>query len=99
MRPLSATEVLEAMVGMFASGDTSAAGDVVAPNYVDHQGIGAGPITGLEGFTSVVRSNHAAYERQEISVIDLFGASDRAVARIRWRGRRHDGEEVDRETI
>jgi predicted SnoaL-like aldol condensation-catalyzing enzyme len=94
-----ANEVLQAMVAMFASGDPSGAAEVVAPDYLDHQGLGSGPIRGVEGFAHVVRTNHAAYERQEISVEDLFGADDRAVARIRWRGRRHDGEEVDRETI
>jgi predicted SnoaL-like aldol condensation-catalyzing enzyme len=93
------TEVLEAMVAMFASGDPSAAAEVVAPDYLDHQGLGTGPIRGVEGFARVVRTNHAAHERQEISIEDVFGADDRAAARIRWRGRRHDGEKVDRETI
>ena len=32
-------------------------------------------------------------------VEDIFGTADRAVARIRWQGRRPDGEHVDRQTI
>lgn len=32
------------------------------------------------------------------SIEDLFGTHDRAVARIRWRGWRSDGTEIDRET-
>lgn len=99
MEELSATDVLQAMVAMFASGDPSQAATVVAEDYLDHQGLGAGPIRGVDGFAHVVRANHAAYEYQEVSIEDLFGVGDRAVARIRWRGRRRDGDEVDRETI
>lgn len=99
MERLAATEVLEAMVAMFASGDPSAAATVVAEDYLDHQGLGAGLIRGADGFAHVVRTNHAAYEHQQVSIEDLFGVRHRAVARIRWRGRRRDGEDVDRETI
>ena len=99
MRRLSATEVLEAMVAMFASGDPSAAAAVIAEDYLDHQGLGAGPMRGVDGFAHVVRTNYAAYAHQQVSIEDLFGVSDRAVARISWRGRRHDGEGVNRETI
>jgi predicted SnoaL-like aldol condensation-catalyzing enzyme len=99
MGPAVATEVLKAMVAMFASGDPSAAAAVVAEDYLDHQGLGSGPINGIDGFALVVRTNHAAYRDQEISIEDLFGVEDRAVARIRWRGERHDGEYVERETI
>jgi predicted SnoaL-like aldol condensation-catalyzing enzyme len=93
------TQVLEAMVAMFGSGDPSAAAEVVAADYLDHQGIGSGAVSGVEGFVHVVRTNEVAYDQQEVTIEDLFGANDRAVARIRWRGRRKDGVEVDRETI
>ena len=86
-------------MAMFASGDPSEAAAVVADDYLDHQGLGAGPLRGVDGFAHVVRANHAAHEHQEITIEDVFGAGDRAVARIRWRTRRRDGEEVDRETI
>ena len=99
MGPTTASGVLKAMVAMFASGDPSDAAAVVAEDYLDHQGLGAGPIRGIEGFALVVRTNHAAYDHQEISIEDLFGVDDRAVARIRWRGQRHNGGTVDRETI
>jgi hypothetical protein len=95
----TASEVMRAMVAMFLSGDPSGAAEVVAADYLDHQGLGAGPLTGVEGFAQVVRTNHAAYEHQEILIEDLFGVVDRAVARIRWRGRRHNGDAFDRETI
>jgi hypothetical protein len=41
MHRLTATEVLEELVAMFASGDPSTAAEVVAPDLVDHQGFGA----------------------------------------------------------
>jgi predicted SnoaL-like aldol condensation-catalyzing enzyme len=94
-----AIRVLEEMVAMFASGDPSGATAVVGEDYIDHQGLGTGEVRGVEGFARVVRTNFAAYERLEVSIEDLFGLEDRAVARIRWRGRRHSGEAVDRETI
>ena len=96
---MTPTGVLKAMVAIFASGDPSDAPAVVAEEYLDHQGLGAGPIRGIDGFALVVRTNHTAYQHQEISIEDLFGVEDRAAARIRWRGQRHDGAVVDRETI
>ncbi len=87
------------MVAMFASGDPSGASGVVAESYLDHQGIGHGPVRGVDGFADVVRTNHAAYEYLEVGIEDLFGGRDRAAARISWRGRRHDGMEVNRQTI
>lgn len=93
------TGVLKAMVAMFASGDPSDAAAIVAEDYVDHQGLGEGQLKGVEGFALVVRTNHAAYKDQEISIADVFGVEDRVVARIRWRGHQLNGEHVDRETI
>lgn len=95
----TASDVLRAMVAMFASGDPAHASAVVSADYLDHQGLGPEPISGVDGFAHVVRTNHAAYEHQDVVIEDLFGVDDRAVARIRWRGRRHSGEQVDRETI
>lgn len=95
----TAAQVLEEMVSMFDSGDSSAAADVVAEAYLDHQGLGGGPMRGVDGFIDVVEASWAGFELKMVTVEDLFAADDRAVARIRWRGRRHDGEELDRETI
>lgn len=90
--PTRASGVFKAMVAMFASGNPSDAAAVVAEDYLDHQGLGTGPIRGIDGFALVVRTNYAAYKHLEISIEDLFGVDDRAVARIRWRGQRPDGE-------
>jgi predicted SnoaL-like aldol condensation-catalyzing enzyme len=97
--PAVATDVLKAVVAMLASGDPSAAAAVFGEDYIDHQGLGSGPINGIDGFALVVRTNHAAYRHQEIPIEDLFGVEERAVARIRWRGQRHDGEYFEREAI
>jgi predicted SnoaL-like aldol condensation-catalyzing enzyme len=99
VQPRSATQVLEAIVAIFASGDASEASHIVAEDYFDHQGLGDEPIRGVDGFAHVVRTNYGAYEHQEITIEDIFGSGDRAVARIRWRGRRRGGEKIDRETI
>ena len=97
--PLTAVEVLTAMVAMFDSGDPTYADRVVAADYVDHQGFGQGPMRGVDGFALVVTANYAGYEQHEVTIEDMFGTIDRAVARIRWQGRRPDGEYVDRQTI
>ena len=97
--PLTAVEVLTAMVAMFDSGDPTHADRLVAADYLDHQGLGQGPMRGVDGFVQVVATNKAGYEQQDVTIEDIFGTTDRAVARIRWRGRRPDGDRVDRETI
>ena len=97
--PLTAVEVLTAMVAMFDSGDPTYADRVVAAGYLDHQGFGQGPMRGVDGFAHVVTTNYAGYVQHEVTIEDMFGTIDRAVARIRWQGRRPDGEYVDRQTI
>lgn len=87
------------MIAMFASGDPSGTAEVVASDYLDHQGLEAGPLEGVEGFAHVVRTNHSTYQSQTISIEDLFEAGDRAVAGIRRRGRSLRGEDVDRQTL
>jgi predicted SnoaL-like aldol condensation-catalyzing enzyme len=94
-----AMDVLAAMVAIFASGDPADAAAVVADDYLDHQGLGDGPRHGVAGFAEVVRANRDACEHQEITIEDLFGTADRAVARIRWRGRLRGGAAFDRQTI
>ena len=95
----SATEVLVAMVAMFDSGDPTGADAVVAVHYHDHQGLAGRPLRGVEGFAHVVRTTRANHIRQTVSIEDVFGVEDRAVARLRWQGVRVDGTEVDRQTI
>ena len=94
-----ATAVMEAMVAMFASGDPSEASASVDEAYLDHQGLGAGPLHGVDGFAFVVRANFASYRHLEVRIEDLFASGDRVAARITWVGRRSNGEHTTRETI
>jgi predicted ester cyclase len=90
---------MRAMVAMFASGDPGRAGDVVDVDYLDHQGLGDGPLRGVDGFAFVVRTNFAAYDELAVRIDDLFATPDRVAARITWEGRRLDGEVTTRQTI
>ena len=94
-----ALEVMSAMVAMFASGDPSEASHFVDESYHDHQGLGAGPLHGVNGFTSVVRTNFASYRDLDVRIEDLFASVDRVAARITWEGHRVNGEHVVRRTI
>ncbi len=94
-----AEAVMRAMVAMFASGDPARAGEVVDVDYLDHQGLGDGPMRGVDGFAFVVRTNFAAYDELAVRIDDLFATPDRVAARITWEGRRLDGEFTTRQTI
>ena len=94
-----AQDVMTAMVAMFASGDPSDAADFVDVSYLDHQGLGDGPLRGVDGFAFVVRTNFASYQHLDVRIEDLFATGDRVAARISWEGRRTDGEHTVRQTI
>ena len=66
---------------------------------LDAARLGQGPMRGVDGFAQVVATSHAGCEQQEVTIEDIFCTPDRAVARIRWQGRRPNGERVGRETI
>ena len=91
--------VMRAMVSIFASGDLSKVEAVVHTDYVDHQGLGAGPIRGPDGFATVVRAARSNYEVLDVVLQDLIEGHDRSAARLRWRGIRLSGESVERESI
>lgn len=94
----SAIDVLRAMVEMFSTGDVSRAGDVVAADYLDHQGLGGNEMRGVDGFVEVVRVARQAYSALKVEVVDvkLSGASVEGL--LRWQGVRDDGTAVRRET-
>lgn len=74
MNERTAAQVLEAMVAMFDSGDSTDAADVVAEGYLDHQGLGQGPMVGIAGFVDVVEGCRAGFEQMTVTVEDLFGS-------------------------
>lgn len=91
--------MIEAMVSMFATGDLSEIKATVHSDYLDHQGLGAGPIRRPDGFATVVRAARSDNDVLEVAVEDLIEGMDRAAARLSWRGTRSSGESVERETI
>jgi predicted SnoaL-like aldol condensation-catalyzing enzyme len=91
--------VLRAMVEMFSTGDVSAVDDVVAVDYIDHQGLGGNEMRGVAGFVRVVGVAREAYSELSVEVVDLEADGDRAEGRLEWKGVRHDGSIVERVTI
>jgi len=53
--PNSHRTLVESIVHMFATGDTSAAGAVLSATYLDHQGLGEGDVAGPDEFRRVAR--------------------------------------------
>ena len=90
--------LLELIVRMFATGDTSAAGAVLSDTYVDHQGLGEGDLTGPDEFRRVVTVARSGYDELEVRIEDLLSDGDKVAARLRWIGTR-GGRSVERETI
>lgn len=86
------------MVRMFDDGDVSDVERTVAADYVDHQGLGGSPLTGRDGFVSVVEAARAGYRDLHVRIADAEETGARIVATIHWRGVLPDGGVVERET-
>ena len=95
----SAINVLSAMVGMFSTGDVSTAGDVVAAEYLDHQGLDGTEMRGVNGFVQVVAVARHAYSELSVEVVDLKLSGDTVEGRLHWHGVRRDGTAIQRDTI
>jgi SnoaL-like domain len=70
---------------------------VIAPEYVDHQGLGEQEIRGPDGFRAVVEAVRR-YEGAHVTVEDLVADEERAAVRLRWSGVDQAGV-VTRETL
>lgn len=92
-------DVLRRMVEVFNSGDVGGVGDLVHDDYVDHQGLGHGPLHGPSGLVEVVEAARLAYGHLSVTVEDVIASNDRTAGRLRWRGTQPDAHEVDRKTI
>jgi predicted SnoaL-like aldol condensation-catalyzing enzyme len=91
--------VLTRMLEMFRSGDVSALEHTISEGYLDHQGLGQGPVRGPEGFASVVTAARSRYHRLSVEVEDLVLEGDRVAVRLRWIGTAADGTTRERESI
>jgi len=87
------------MIEAFDTGETSEVDDLVHEAYIDHQGLGNGPIHGPSGFCQVVEVARGGYEYLDVKALDLIEQADRVAARIEWCGVGAAGEVKRRETI
>ncbi len=86
------------MVEMFATGDVSGAGDVVADDYIDHQGLDGDELSGVDGFVRVVKAARDDYSALSVEVVDLEIADETVRGRLHWTGQRLDGVTDERDT-
>ena len=94
-----ARQVLLRMIEMFATGDTALVAEVVADDYVDHQGLRDLRIEGPVGFAEVVKAARIGYATLSVEASDLVADGDRVAARLHWHGETLDGTTVRRETL
>ena len=100
MAPVSTVAHLaREVVSLFSTGDLERLESLIAPDYVDHQGLRGTTVHGPAGFRTVVESARGALADLEVSIEDLVASGQTACLRIRWSGIRGDGRRVDRETI
>jgi hypothetical protein len=71
---------------------------VIAPEYVDHQGLGEQEIRGPDGFREVVEAVHRD-DGVHVTVEDLVADEEKAAVRLRWHGVNQAGVVVTRETL
>ncbi len=90
---------MKRIVDIFSSGDVSQIDAVIAPDYLDHQGLGAGAMHGQAGFRHVVTVARAALPQLQVVIHDLIAEDDKVVARLRWHSHDPVGKMIDRETI
>lgn len=92
-------EILQAMLEMFETGDTTSVASVVSASYVDHQGVGQGEVIGGEGFASVVEVARRGLAALTVRVLDVVADDSRAAARLHWTATLESGLQVSRDTL
>jgi SnoaL-like protein len=85
------------IVEIFDNGAFDLIPSVIAPEYVDHQGLGEQEIRGPDGFRRVVEA--ARDEGVHVTVEDLVADEEKAAVRLRWYGVNEAGVVVLRETL
>ena len=86
------------MLDVFAGGDDTLIPQLVAEDYVDHQGLDDREMSGQGGFRQVVLAAREAIADLQIHVKDVMAEGDWVAARIQWIGR-VGGQPLRRETI
>lgn len=87
------------IVDMFSTGDLSHVQTLIAPDYLDHQGLGGMAMHGQQGFRQVVTVARAALPGLRVVMQDMIAEGDKVVARLHWQSTDSAGNTIDRETI
>ena len=72
------------MLEMFESGDASQAPDIVASDYLDHQGLDGHPLHGPGGFSQVVEVVQSVYPELRIAVLGHVCDECHIAALLEW---------------
>ena len=91
--------LMRMVVEIFETGNLSNVAAVIDAQYVGHQGLNGNALKGADSFSQVVATARTAFPDLRVSIEDLIAEDDRVVARLRWRGTRPTGAQIDRETI
>ncbi len=67
------------IVEMFATGDLVQLNEVIAPGYLDHQGLGGVEIRGQHGFRQVVTAARTGLPNLRVVIDDLIAEGDKVV--------------------
>lgn len=82
--PYGNGEQMRRMVDFFNTGDLSKLASVVSTDYVDHQGVGQGPLLGADGFAGVVRLSRERHPELSVDIDELHVVGDVVVAKLNW---------------
>lgn len=77
-------EHMRRMVDFFNTGDLSELSLVVSSEYVDHQGVGQGPLLGADGFAGVVQLSRERHPELSVDIDELHVVGDVVVAKLNW---------------
>lgn len=82
--PAGNAEQMRRMVDFFNTGDLSELASVVATDYVDHQGVGQGPLLGADGFAGVVQLSRERHPELSVDIDELHVVGDVVVTKLIW---------------
>ena len=77
-------EQMRRMVDFFNTGDLSTLASVVATDYVDHQGVGQGPLLGADGFAGVVQLSRERHPELSVDISELHVVGDVVITKLIW---------------
>ncbi len=85
--PLSQEDATKLMIDLFSvGGDMSRAGEVIADNAIDHQGIPGVDTNGLEGFKRVCAIYQGAFPDLKATLLSVATQGDRTFAHFHMTG-------------